>query len=154
MELISSLTTDVMHKALNGLAKRHDAISGNLANVDTPSYKRRDVSFEGALSNAIQNQKNKGNRSLHPVSNDEPMSLRTTNSAHFSIGNNNALTVNDVNADIEEQDSLEYRKDGNSVDVETEMVQLARNTQRYQALTTMESRSFKSLRNIINGGGG
>jgi flagellar basal-body rod protein FlgB len=154
MDFINSLTTDTMSKALDGLAKRHQAIAGNLANVDTPNYKRRDSSFEGALNSAIQAQRHQGDRHLRPSSNDDAMSLLTTNSAHFSIGNSSATTVGDVEPNIEEQDGLEYRKDGNSVDVETEMVQLSRNTQRYTAITTMQSRNYRSLKSVINGGGG
>ncbi len=152
MDLISSLTTDVMGKALDGLAKRHTAITGNLANVDTPKYKRREVAFEGALASAIQAQKNQGQRNLRPTSNDEPMILRTTRPGHIAMGNM-AFSLDEVQPEIAEGNSLEYRKDGNSVDVETEMVQLARNTQRYQAVSTMENRNFRSLRGVISGGG-
>jgi flagellar basal-body rod protein FlgB len=152
MDLISSLTTDVMGKALDGLAKRHTAISGNLANVDTPKYKRREVDFEGALASAIQSHKNRGQHNIRPGSNDEPMVLRTSRSGHVSLGNI-AFSLDEVQPEIEEGNSLEYRKDGNSVDVETEMVQLARNTQRYQAVSTMENRNFRSLRGVISGGG-
>jgi flagellar basal-body rod protein FlgB len=153
MDLISSLSNEVMGKALDGLAKRHEAIVGNLANVDTPRYKRREVAFEGLLSRAIRAQKNKGAQNLRPSGNDEPMILKTTRSGHISTGNM-VMSLDDVQPDIvEESGGLQYRKDGNSVDVENEMSQLARNTQRYQALSTMESRSFKSLRGIITGGG-
>jgi flagellar basal-body rod protein FlgB len=152
MDFINSLTTDTMSKALDGLAKRHQAIAGNLANVDTPNYKRRDVSFENALSSALQTQRNQGDWHLHPRSNDECMTLRTTHTGHFSIGND-FHSLDDVQPSIEEQGALEYRKDGNSVDVETEMVQLSRNTQRYQAITTFQKNNFRSIKSVISGGG-
>lgn len=152
MDLISSLSTDVMGKALDGLSKRHQAIAGNLANVDTPNYKRREVAFEGMLSRAIQAQKNKNVQNIRPSGNDEPMILKTTRPGHISTGNP-VMSLNDVQPEMVESQALEYRKDGNSVDVESEMTQLARNTQRYQAISTMESRTFKSLRGVITGGG-
>ena len=154
MDFINSLTTDSMSKALDGLSKRQRAISGNLANADTPQYKRRDVSFEGALNQAIKVQRNQGDQHLHPQSNDEMMGLKTTRSGHFNIGDFNVTNLNDVSMDIEEQDNVEYRKDGNSVDVESEMVQLAKNTQRYNAITTMQTRNYRTLKSMIGGGGG
>ena len=36
--------------ALSGLTRRQEAISGNVANIDTPGYQRRSVSFESALA--------------------------------------------------------------------------------------------------------
>ena len=153
MDLISSLTTEVMGKSLDGLAKRHQAIIGNLANVDTPDYKRRDVSFEDTLSQVIQAQKNKGMRNIRPTSNDEPMVLKTTRPEHMAMGNR-VTSLDDMQPEMLETSALEYRRDGNSVDVESEMAQLARNTQKYHAISTMEGRNFKSLRGVINGGGG
>lgn len=153
MDLITSLTSQVMNKALDGLSRRHTAIASNLANVDTPNYKRRDVSFEGALSNAIREARNMGSLSRRQASNDELLPMRITDSAHFPIGQS-GVSVDDINPTITETQNLEYRLDGNSVDVETEMVQLAKNTERYNAIAKMESGYFKGLRDVITGGGG
>lgn len=152
MDLITSLTSQVMNKALDGLSRRHTAIASNLANVDTPNYKRRDVSFEGALSNAIQEHRKMGSLSHRQASNDEQLPMRITESAHFPIGQA-GVSVDDINPSITETQNLEYRLDGNSVDVETEMVQLAKNTERYNAIARMESGYFKGLRAVITGGG-
>jgi flagellar basal-body rod protein FlgB len=73
MDLITSLTTQVMNKALDGLSRRHKAIASNLANVDTPNYRRRDVSFEGALQHAIMQTKGQTLGNGRAVSNDEPV---------------------------------------------------------------------------------
>jgi flagellar basal-body rod protein FlgB len=153
MDLINSLTTNMLEKSLDGLSKRHKAIASNLANVDTPNYHRRDVSFEGALKQALQTEKTKGFPNLQPATNDEAMTLRTVRPGQFSLGSAyNSLS--DVQPEITETSDLQYRIDGNSVDVETEMVQLARNTGRYTAVSNLESRNFKSLKGVISGGGG
>lgn len=152
MDFISSLTTDVMGKALDGLSKRHKAIASNLANVDTPNYHRRDVSFEGALSEAIQNQKGRTAAKTRPASNDETMILKTTRPDHMAMGMvYNSLS--EIQPEITETNNLEYRIDGNSVDVESEMVQLAKNTQHYQAVGNLEGRNFRALKGVITGGG-
>lgn len=150
MDLITSLTTQVMTKAMDGLSKRHQAIASNLANVETPNYRRRDVNFEGALNNAIQTSKSGGSQ-LRQASNDQSMALKTTREGHIAIGQTES-SVDNVEPEISEAHDQKYRNDGNSVDVENEMAQLAKNTQRYVALTNMQSRNLKSLRSVISGG--
>jgi flagellar basal-body rod protein FlgB len=152
MDLMTSLTSQVMNKALDGLSKRHKAIASNLANVDTPHYKRRDVSFEGALSHAIRDVKGQGALGRRQASNDEQLPMRVSRGEHIPIGHS-AASIEDVNPAISETQDMEYRMDGNSVDVETEMVQLAKNTERFNAVAKMESGYFRGLRSIITGGG-
>jgi flagellar basal-body rod protein FlgB len=152
MDLITSLTTQVMGKALDGLARRHTAIASNLANVDTPHYRRRDVSFEGALQHAMMEAQGKMPSNGGPASNDVPLLMRTTRPEH--MGNGQMVTsVDDVQPELTETEDQAYRQDGNAVDIETEMAQLAKNTERYVALTNLESRDFKSIHSVITGGG-
>jgi len=151
MDLITSLTTQAMTKAMDGLSKRHQAIASNLANVETPNYRRRDVNFEGALQYAIGNARHSGSSVGHQASNDDALPLKTTRAGHIAIGNADS-TINDIEPEISEAKDMKYRNDGNSVDVENEMAQLAKNTQRYVALSTMQSRSLKSIRSVITGG--
>ena len=46
MDILSVRSSDVMRKAMDGLVARNDALSSNLANVDTPGYKPVKVEFE------------------------------------------------------------------------------------------------------------
>lgn len=149
MDLITSLTSQVVHKALDGLALRHKTIASNLANVDTPGFRRRDVQFEGLLKNALR----ESGQTPGGVADSETMALRVSRPEHIS-NVRRFDSVEGIQPEVTEMQDFEYRTDGNSVDVETEMAQLARNTQRYIALSSLESRSFKSLRGIISGGGG
>lgn len=153
MDLITSLTSQVMNKALDGLSQRHKAIASNLANVDTPNYRRRDVSFEGALEKAIQANQNQGSsHSQRPASNDEPLAMRATRPEH--LGLNLFQSVDEIQPEMIESDGVQFRNDGNSVDVETEMVQLAKNTERYTAIANLQGRSIKGLKSVIESGGG
>lgn len=150
MDLITSLTTQAMNKAMDGLSKRHQAIASNLANVETPNYRRRDVNFEGALDRAIQTANQQGAHGRQ-ASNNESMVLRTTRDGHIAMGQTES-TVDNVPLEVTEIKDQKYRTDGNSVDVENEMAQLAKNTQRFVALSNMQSRNVKSLRSVISGG--
>lgn len=46
---ISDTTTQALHQALNGLNQRQQAIASNVANLETPGYLAREVSFEDSL---------------------------------------------------------------------------------------------------------
>ncbi len=47
-------TTPILEKALEGTWARHKAITNNIANIDTPNYKRKDVAFNHYLEEAIR----------------------------------------------------------------------------------------------------
>ncbi len=49
---ISDTTTEVLHRALDGLDRRQQAIAANVANLETPGYQAREVSFEDSLRSA------------------------------------------------------------------------------------------------------
>ena len=53
---------------------------------------------------------------------------------------------------VVETEDLQFRNDGNSVDLESEMAMMARNTQRYVALSNIQSRNMRSLRNVLQNG--
>ncbi len=50
---ISDTTTGALHRALDGLDQRQQAIASNIANLETPGYQAREVSFEESLRAAI-----------------------------------------------------------------------------------------------------
>lgn len=152
MDLISNLTSKVINRALDGLSMRHVAISSNLANVDTPNYRRRDVAFEDSLKSAINNQAS-GGQPMRVASNDQQLGLRLTQPGHIPLDGQSA-TVEQVQPDMTESEGVAFRNDGNAVDVESEMAHLAENTQRYIALTNINSRMGRSIRSVIQNSGG
>lgn len=155
MDLISSLTSQVMNKALDGLSMRHKAIASNLANVDTPGYRRRDVSFEDRLQSAIQKEQGNSAQTLRQASNARSLPLVANRPGHIALDlSNQSFEALQPQPEVIEAEGHQYRNDGNTVDVENEMVQLAKNTQRFTAITNLESRNFKSIRSVITGGGG
>lgn len=111
--------------ALDGLSARHAAISHNIANVNTPGYKRQTVPFEAALARAVQeNVSPCTGAACGPVKAFRPPIVRdTTTSA---------------------------RPDGNNVDIEREMVQLVDNSLRYEVLSQYVGGFFSSLKMVIN----
>ena len=103
---------NVLDKAADASWMRQEAISNNIANVNTPGYKRQDVAFEDSLQEAISNSRYRSTD--EKVANLSKADLRIrsyTDSSGFS-----------------------YRLDGNNVDIDTENAALARNQLKYNAL--------------------
>ena len=148
----TDFTKSVVAKALDGHWQRHSAISGNLANVETPGYKKHTVEFENHLSKAVQ--RHHGRMSSEngelgmTASNDEALPLFTSQAGHFSpTPSINGL--DDVEPRLVIDEGISTREDNNGVDVETEMVTLAENTQRYVALQNMAGRLNRGLKSVI-----
>ena len=164
MELTTSFSIELLSKALDGHAKRHLAITSNLANVDTPAYKRLDVTFEQHLSQAVQHhqsatqsseQRVQGGGSAYPYATgiETELRLRTIYPEHYHAEGGAAVNLAEFEPQMEQANQFSYRNDENSVDIEQEMVQLAKNTERYAALSNMESKLFSGIRTVIKEAG-
>ncbi|MDF2524552.1 MAG: flgB [Clostridiales bacterium] len=127
--------TMVLEKTLDAGWARNEAISNNIANVDTPAYRRKSVEFEDMLSQAMDKNSIKGYR---------------TDPRHIPIGSS---AITDVGFKIvEDSSSLNYRLDGNNVDIEKEMALMAKNTIQYNTVTQKLAGEFKKLKSVISEG--
>lgn len=127
--------TKVLEKTLDAGLARNEAISNNIANVDTPGYKRKSVEFEEMLSQAIDKNGIEGFR---------------TDSRHIPIG---TLDIDEVGINVVvDKSSLSFRLDGNNVDIENEMALMAKNTIQYNTITQKLSGEFKKLKSVISEG--
>ena len=103
---------NVLDKAADAAWLRNDAISNNIANVDTPGYKRQDVAFENQLERALGHFR-----------------YETMDEKVYGI------KMGDLNSKVyTDAASYSYRLDGNNVDIDTENVYLAENQIKYNAL--------------------
>ena len=112
---------NVLDKAADAAWLRNDVIANNIANVDTPDYKRKDVAFEGELSRALSKMRYK--------SMDEKVDNLPTTYTDYG--------------------DYSYRVDGNNVDIDTENVELARNQIKYNALITSANQEFANLKSVM-----
>lgn len=136
-DIIGSRTMDILERALDASSLRHNVISNNIANVDTPGFKRSDVLFEDQLKMAIQG------------SSPSKISGYITNSRHIPIGDSKSALVTPI---VKVQDDTSQRNDGNNVDIDSEMAKLAENTLWYQTLSSQMNDEFSLLKTAINGG--
>ena len=117
---------NVLDKAADASWLRQEAISNNIANVNTPGYKRQDVAFEDSLQEAISNSRYRSTD--EKVANLSKADLRIrsyTDSSGFS-----------------------YRLDGNNVDIDTENAALARNQLKYNALVDSINHEFSMIKAV------
>lgn len=112
-------TVNNLSKAMDRATERHSALTANLANVNTPGYKRKDVDFGIVLEGEMQ-----GSSRLQE--------WRKAGAQRASSGGR--------------------RSDGNSVNLEQEVMALAETELRYQMLTDMTASYFRNLKNVIKEG--
>lgn len=130
MDLFSG-TISTLDKALNYSTTKQKVISQNIANVDTPNYKAKDVSFKAVFNEALS----------------ESLIANRTNARHFVFNK-----TNQSSSTIITKNQVSYNESGNSVDIDQEMADLATNQIYYNALTERISGKFSSLQNVIRGG--
>ncbi len=123
----------IQPEALQVQSRRLQVIADNLANVDTPNYKARDIDFQAALSAAAGGT-------------DAPVTLQTTQPD--DIGANTAA---DGSAALKYRVPLAPSLDGNTVNSELEQAAFAETTVRYQATLTFISTSLRNLMTAITG---
>jgi len=118
---------DVLDKAADASWKRNELIANNIANVDTPNYKRQDINFEDALAQALKWTHMSDLDSQVDKVNMRRLSPRPyIDSAGYS-----------------------YRVDGNNVDIDTENAELASNQIKYEGLTNSITSEFKNLQMVM-----
>ena len=126
----------ILQKSLDALASQHEVIANNLANIDTPNFKRSVVSFQDKLRVALdQNQ-------------DSP--LWRTNPMHFPIAK--PISLDDFKPDVQTINDTIGRNDGNNVDLEMESGLLAENNLLYNSLADVTSRYMANLKHSITEG--
>ena len=110
---------NVLGKAADASWTRNDILANNIANADTPGFKRKDVQFETYLANAV----------AETIDN-------------IDLNELNCTTYTD-------QSNLSYRYDGNNVDINTENVELAKNQLKYYTLMNSMTQEFSRLKTAL-----
>jgi flagellar basal-body rod protein FlgB len=125
--------TRLLEKALDAAWMRNETISNNIANVNTPGYKKSYVRFEELLTDAVDKFQISG------IKKDEKF---------LPIGKD---TKYSVSPEIVQEDFTSMRRDGNNVDIDVEMAELAKNSIKYNALIAQMSKEFSKIKIAING---
>ncbi len=129
MNLFGSMITQ-LERGLDYSATKGKVISQNIANIDTPNYKAKNVSFNEVFANVQAN-------SLKAYKTDE---------RHINFKSNG------TSPGVSSYSNLRYRQDGNGVDMDKEQADLAANQIYYNAVVDRINGKFNTLQNVIKGG--
>jgi len=131
------LTNRILEKSLDATSLRRKVIANNIANVDVPHFKRREVNFESELRRAVAEMEQS----------KRPVPALTTDPRHIPFhvpGDINSVKPR-VNLDF----TTTYRNDGNNVDIEKEMVDSAKNMMRYNSIITNLNHNYRMLKSAM-----
>jgi flagellar basal-body rod protein FlgB len=117
----------LLEKAMNGSALQHSVLANNIANVNTPGYKRGEVNFRSCFDEALDNR----------------LGLETTSPLHL----NRLNQKNSREIVIDTQTTL--RNDGNNVDIDVELATMAENNIYFNSLAQLLSSQLSMLRQAI-----
>ncbi|HWQ89596.1 MAG TPA: flagellar basal body rod protein FlgB [Desulfitobacteriaceae bacterium] len=120
----------VLEKGLDASSLRQKVLADNVANVDTPEFKRSDVDFQAVLGAELENEA-------------EKLPLQTTAPQHLSGINNGG------EQGVKTDNATSIRNDGNNVDIDREMANVAENGIYYNAATRTISSQLNLLRMVI-----
>ena len=126
---------DKLKLGLDASWKRSEVIANNIANNDTPGYKRASVAFEDYYRAALEQETGEG------------FTMKSTREKHFA-----GTQESQPQIVIQTEDDTSMRMDENNVDIEKEMTDLATNTLYYYTLQSKVSSEFNQLSIAITGG--
>lgn len=124
--------SNILEKSLNASWNRNTTISQNLANVDTPNYKRKDIAFEEYFNDSLDRVRLEG---------------KVTDKRHIPI---NTRDISKIEPKLTEDNSdTSMRIDGNNVDIDAEMANLAKNSIQYNTLIQLVNGGYSKLKSVI-----
>lgn len=121
----------LMGHSLDRLSKTQQVIGHNIANVDTPRYRAQTLSFETSLENALDASQRLRLAQTHAghIESDAPLLLEPR---------------------IVDRQNPNARVDGNTVDINQEMIDLVETGLKYRAVAQLASKRLTLLRTIAN----
>ena len=126
-------TSQMIAKALNVSARRHNLIAGNISNMDTIGYKPSDLDFNQTLKRAM------GKKEPNYVDKTHPKHLSPDDGKPFSMNGENSEQVDIYHLD--------------SVNIDTEMMNLMENNIKYKTIVELKLRKSTITNYAIDEGG-
>jgi flagellar basal-body rod protein FlgB len=116
------VTSAALDVAIRGTEQRQTVLSNNLANVNTPGFKRSDVSFQGALADAL--------------SSSNGVDTSAVESTPFTTSTDSSTSM---------------RADGNNVDVDQESANLSENQLLFDSVMAIQTKRLHTMDSAITG---
>jgi flagellar basal-body rod protein FlgB len=132
-----------LERSLDVRLVRHNLMASNVANVDTPGFRPKDVDFNAAMAAAADGENPSG---------DASVGLTTTDPSHLGIGGGGIGSGGYM--PLIEDSGQAPSFDGNRVDLDRTMVEMAKNGMQYGAAARAAARKLAILRYVITEGNG
>jgi len=132
-------TIDLMGKSLGFRLARHNLTTSNLANLDTPGYRVRDLKFENTLQRML-----KSSDQTLPVSQTHQNHMPVKNAEQVYASAERTLVYSEYGQDDKGKDIL---------DIDQEMTKLAKNHLLYNTTVQMLAKELENLKYAITEGG-
>ncbi len=155
MKTLFDKTIQLMQKALELRSKKNAILASNIANVDTPGYREKDLDFR-QLMEGYAKKLESGKRNVQEITGQAApfipldgkdvgeLPLVATEPGHFSEGSSSAHDVIEISRE---------RGVPNNVDLDEQMSKLSENSLHYQATTQLLAKKFALLRDAATEGG-
>jgi flagellar basal-body rod protein FlgB len=127
----ASSVTNKLFEQLNFRGERQKVISSNIANINTPNYKTKELLFQEELDKKALNN---------------ALEMKQTNIKHLSTIN--ALS-NGLNPKLVQVKGLEEQNDGNNVNLDSQMSEISKNKIMFDAIQSSIKRDSKLFRSVI-----
>ncbi|WP_281887647.1 flagellar basal body rod protein FlgB [Paenibacillus sp. YYML68] len=129
--LLNKSSFSLMERSLDAASLRQKVIAHNIANVDTPHYKRSEVKFEQLLQKEL---------------NAPAFSSFRTDSRHYEFGKSQV-----IQPEIMRDTQSHMNNNLNNVDIDYEMALMAKNQLRYNTIVQQINADIKKTRTAIGG---
>jgi flagellar basal-body rod protein FlgB len=136
VEGLFNTTVDILSKSIDLRAKQQNLISSNIANAETPNYVPKALAFEDELQGALK----AGNKGGHVSPNPRHIHLKGASSQ-----------VQSVTGRVIETPAKTPGKDGNAVEMESEMSRMMENQIMYNASVQILAKKFEGMKVAIRG---
>ncbi len=136
--MFDSSTLPLLEQVVNFTESRHGVLAGNIANIDTPGYKSRDLSvenFQSRLEEAISARKEAATSPTYAL--NAELAGKPT-----GIGKENWDKVRETSQDI-------LFHDDHDVNIETQVTEIAKNQSQHNLALTIMNAQFRLLRAAV-----
>lgn len=127
----ASNITNKLFDQLNFRGERQKVISSNIANINTPNYKTKDLVFQNELDNSL---------------NENGLKMRVTNNKHILTSDINSINTNPRLVQVS---GLQEQNDGNNVNLDSQMSEQSKNKVIFDAIQSSIKRDSRLFRSVI-----
>ena len=138
-QLVNAPTIDHLSRGMRAAQLRQEVISNNIANVNTPNFKRSEVMFESLLAQELDLDED--------VKKARAKKLKMARTQDKHMGEPDGRIH--AEATIELDNSTTMRTDNNNVDIDIEMADLAKNQLYYSAMAKEMGSYFQRVKNVL-----